>query len=102
MAKPSVSEVISNRPLAEIEYLASNIQDNIYQEISFAAGGVKTIGNILFSNASGAIEGMNETDVQGLSLAVESLGHYLEMLSTRLEVESMKIQGKVRELVGQV
>ena len=101
MAKLSLSEVNNNRPLAEIERGALSLQNNIYQDFSFAAGGIKTIGNILFSKSSGSIEGMNEQDVQGLSLAVESLGRYIEMLCTKLEEESMKMQCKVKELADQ-
>ncbi len=102
MASSSVSKLFDGCPLREIEHRALYLQNNIYEEVSNAGGGIKAIGNILFSSVTAGrnIQGITNDDIQGLALALESLGRYVEGLSTKIEDESSDILHRLKELPG--
>lgn len=77
---------------------AHTLEGETSTKFSFAAGAVKTLGNILFSHESKSIKGMNDEDIQGLCLAVESLGGYLEHLASDLEMQGRTLAQGIKEL----
>ncbi|RLA46007.1 MAG: hypothetical protein DRR04_12980 [Gammaproteobacteria bacterium] len=91
----------NERTLRTLHHRAHTLQNETARKFNFTAGALKNIGNILFSHEGGSIEGLTPGDIQGLCLAVESLGEYLEHLSADLELEGGFILEKIEELEAQ-
>jgi hypothetical protein len=87
-----------HKALIALKDQARDLQSGTAHKLNFAAGGIKNIGNILFSHESGSITGLTPVDIQGLCLAVECLGDYLEGLSSDLDLEASRMLARVDEL----
>ena len=77
MTPPDCSTVceMTNRPITS-EKFGTGIDRRAFA----AAGSLKALGGILSAYHSGNITGLNRDDLEGISLAIESLGHYMENL----------------------
>ena len=64
----------------------------VLADIDLAAGGVRGIGELLFSHQAGTVEGMSEDDVASLYMATYSLGRGIELHIQ--ELEELDTQGQ--------
>ena len=74
----------------------------VLADINLAAGGVRGIGELLFSHQAGTVEGMNGDDTACLYMATYSLGRCIELHIQELEELDVQEQRKASKCaVGQ-
>jgi hypothetical protein len=91
MAKKKAPKLVSVDPVNPLDPLwrAHNRLDLIEKyrttDLLNAGGGIKTLGDIVFTYHGNGVEGLNKADMEGIGLAIMSLGGYIELILEGME-----------------
>ena len=81
----NVPKLQSGHPLFKLKGRLECMDKIDHYELNMAASAVRSLGDIIYNYHGNGIEGLNDSDMEGLGLAVLSLGRYLEKIAVDLE-----------------
>ena len=93
MTMQTTAKFRPGHPLFQLKGSLECIDKIDHYELNMAAGAVRSLGDIIYTYHGNGIEGLNNSDMEGVGLAILSLGRYLERIAADLE-ENVSAVGK--------
>ena len=102
MTNHRLTKLQPGHPLSKLNTRLDCIESMDHYGVFMAAGAVRSLGKIVFNYHGNGVEGLNNSDMEGVGLAILSLGIHLENIATDLESNVTFIGKQAEELAGMI